>query len=193
MTDQWINSAGSLDHKGKLTAISSSADQVVAITQILKFVSRMATRSAPQTVVEAGVLDVILRVYIRFPTLGAKTAHDLDHKSALLQSCQSLLGICVAETPSVFEHPVCSLWTECNAQPTHPPAYGDETGESPITRRAAWRRTPGALTRQRLTIILGGSTWNSNSGTYDETEAYCDLVEFTRHVKFERAGGVYIR
>ncbi|KZP30505.1 hypothetical protein FIBSPDRAFT_109782 [Athelia psychrophila] len=167
----------SLERKTRTHTVPASSKQVVAITWALIFAAKMATRSAQQLVIDAGVLDVILRVYIRYPTLGVTTAHDSECKTELFDSCQYLLRILVASTPAVFDHPVCSLWTDCNAQP---PAYGEEPSTNPIGFRAAWRRVPRACAKERLMIIFRGSLWGSDFDSASEIEAYRDLVEFTR-------------
>ncbi|KAF7983691.1 hypothetical protein HWV62_19609 [Athelia sp. TMB] len=173
--------SGSVGSQKKQKSIPASASQVVAITEALKLAAKIAIRSAAQTVMDAGLLNILLRVYIRYPTLGITTTQDSDRKAMLLESCQSLLEVCVSASPSVFDHPVCSLWTDCNAQA---PAYGDEL-INPIIRRAAWRRAPRILARQRLMTILGGLLWTSNVGTSGDVEAYCDLIEFTRSESYD--------
>ncbi|KZP30502.1 hypothetical protein FIBSPDRAFT_945867 [Athelia psychrophila] len=172
----------SLERKTRTHTVPASSKQVVAITWALIFAAKMATRSAQQLVIDAGVLDVILRVYIRYPTLGVTTAHDSECKAELFDSCQYLLRILVASTPAVFDHPVCSLWTDCNAQP---PAYGEEPSTNPIGFRAAWRRVPRACAKERLMIIFRGSLWGSDFDSASEIEAYRDLVEFTRAENYD--------
>ncbi|KZP30492.1 hypothetical protein FIBSPDRAFT_1038162 [Athelia psychrophila] len=172
----------SLERKTRTHTVPASTKQVVAITWALIFAAKMATRSTQIIVIDAGVLDVILRVYIRYPTLGVTTAHDSECKAELFDSCQYLLRVLVASTPAVFDHPVCSLWTDCNAQP---PAYGEEPRIDPIRFRAAWRRVPRACAKQRLMIIFRGSLWGSGFDSASGIEAYCDLVEFTRAENYD--------
>ncbi|KAF7964770.1 hypothetical protein HWV62_3136 [Athelia sp. TMB] len=83
--------SGSVGSQKKQKSIPASASQVVAITEALKLAAKIAIRSAAQTVMDAGLLNILLRVYIRYPTLGITTTQDSDRKAMLLESCQSLL------------------------------------------------------------------------------------------------------
>lgn len=136
----------------------------------------MATRSM-EAVIDVGVLDVMLRVYIRYPTLVVQTAYDSDCKRELLESSQYLLGILVAAAPSVCDHPICSLWVDHGAQS---PRYDEASDTNPFSFRSAWRRAPRACAKQQLLIISRGFTLSSGPDIASEVMAYCDLVEFTR-------------
>ena len=154
----------------------ASADQVGAITQALKFVARVATRLTVQIVIDAGVLDVILRVYICFPILDVTTEQGSVCKTALFESCKFLLTMYVAAARHA-EHPVCLLWTACNARP---PVYGGGVRQDSLTRRAAWRQVPGTMARQQLMVAFWGFAWVSDLENMAVVDIYDDLIEFTR-------------
>lgn len=123
------------------------------------------------------MLDILLRIYVFFPSVGAPTAQDATYRAELLESSQSLLAMLLRTTPTVFDHPVCSLWTDCQAQPS---TYYDDARDDPIGRRAAWRRVPRVRVKRRLAMIVRGSLWNSDYDINGDVEAYSDLIEFTR-------------
>lgn len=161
--------------------MSASVKQVAAAGQVLNFMGQVAAPSAYQVVLDAGVLDMILRVYVIFPMLAVPTAADSDRKAELFETCQAMLARLSQATPTVFNHPVCILWTDCHAQPhAQPPVYSKDTQESPIVSRAAWRRASRVCAHRRVMVIFKGSPWNSNFDTTGDIEAYADLVEFTR-------------
>lgn len=159
--------------------MSASVKQVATVGKVLNFLRQVAAPPAHQVVLDAGVLDMILRIYVIFPTLVVPTAADSERKAELFEACQAMLAMLSRASPAVFNHPVCTLWNDCHAI-VQPPTYS--VRESPITRRAAWRRAPRACASRRVIVIFQGSVWNSDFDTTGDIEAYADLVEFTRYI-----------
>ena len=85
-------------------SILASVDEIFAITQALKFVARMAARLTVQIIMDAGVLDVVLRIYIR--VLLWRRTHCA--KRRFLSRAKSLAMYVAAAPPA--EHSMCILW-----------------------------------------------------------------------------------
>jgi len=174
---QWLDDRyDSLQEKGKSTALSSSSKAVVALTPVLKFITQIATQSdlACLTVLEAGILDILLRIYVIFPALSSSLPEDLGRKSALMDACQlTVVVLCrLLEKPqTVYNHPVCILWTDRDSK----------RPDNPLQNRCgAWRRVPRSCALRRLVVIYAGSLWESNSDIIGGLEACMDIIEFTK-------------
>jgi hypothetical protein len=139
--------------------------------------------STCRTILEAGVLNMLLRIYVAFPMFSHSTPDDVEHKLALLDACRSTLVV-LSMSPQnqemIFSHPVCGLWTDCRPRILgYPVDY--ESPESHFKNRcAAWRRADKSCVKRRLVVIYRGSLWKSNMDTIADMEACVDIVEFTR-------------
>jgi hypothetical protein len=174
---QWLdNRYDSLQEKGKSTTLSSSSKAVVGLIPVLKFVTQVATQSdlACLTVLEAGILDTLLRIYVIFPALSSKLPEDFGRKSTLMDACQlTVVVLCrLLEKPQmVYNHPVCILWTDRDSK----------RPDNPLQNRCgAWRRVPRSCALRRLVVIYTGSLWKSNSDIIGGLEACMDIIEFTK-------------
>jgi hypothetical protein len=156
--------------------LSSSCKEVGVLTPVLKFMAQIATQSdlACLTVLEAGILDMLLRIYIIFPALSGSLPEDVGRKLALMDACQlTVVVLCrsLDQPTVVYNHPVCILWTDRNSKrPDHPLQ----------NRCGAWRRAPRHCAMRRLVMIYIGSLWQSNIDVVGDIEACIDIVEFTK-------------
>lgn len=156
--------------------LSSSSKKVALLAPVLKFMAQIATQNdlTCQTVLEAGILDIILRIYVIFPTLSDSLPEDVGRKLALMDACQLVVVILCRslEKPAiVYNHPVCILWTDRNSK----------RPDSPLQNRCgAWRLAPGSCALRRLVVIFTDSLWASNIDIVTGLEACMDIVEFTR-------------
>lgn len=133
-----------------------------------------------ETVLEAGVLDLLLRVYIIFPTLSDAEADDASQKMALLDACRSVMEVLSLspQIEAISNHPVCILWTSCCTQP---PGYTTEPADNTLLDRGtAWSRADKSCAKRRMTLIYKGSLWNSDIHDMGDMETCMDIVEFTK-------------
>lgn len=148
----------------------------MALAPMLKFIAQIASQSdlACQTVLEAGILDILLRIYVIFPALSSSLPEDVGCKSTLMDACQlTVTVLCrLLEKPQmVYNHPVCMLWTDRDS----------ERPDNPLQNRCgAWRRAPRSCTFRRLVVIHTGSLWRPNNDIVGGLEACMDIVEFTK-------------
>ena len=132
-----------------------SSKEVLMLTPMLNFISRFATQndSACRTVLDVGILNMLLRIYIIFPVLSGTTREDADRKLALRDTCRLVLDI-LGQSPdrdTTFNHPICILWTDCNSQP---PGYTDNAPADPVHDRCStWRRVEMPCVKRRALVI----------------------------------------
>jgi hypothetical protein len=164
----------SVHRKDKGDRLSSSSSEVVVLTPVLKFVTHIATQNdlASQTVLEAGILDMLLRIYVIFPALSGSLPEDVGRKLALMDACRSIVIVLgMSSETLVFNHPVCILWTDRNS----------EHLDNPFKERCdAWRRTSRPCALRRLVVIYINSLWKSVNDIISGREACIDIVGFTK-------------
>jgi len=139
--------------------------------------------SACRTVLDAGILDMLLRIYDIFPAFSKSALDEPDYWSPLLDACRSTI-IALSQSQEnnreILSHPVCKIWTNCDP---HPPPY---TLEPPtahdllLTRCIAWRAANSLCIKRRLCILLTGNFWKHNVHEIEDIETCTDVVELTR-------------
>ena len=157
-----------------------SSQEVQHLVPVLNFFAQFAMQSDStcQTVLDAGVLTTILRIYVVFPIFSGSTREDFDRKVALRDACRLTLRILGQSRhhEAVFNHPVCIFWADCNYQP---PAYTIDAPIDPVQDRwVAWRRTEKSCVKRRVIAIYRHSLWSAGSNM--NVEACIDLVGFCR-------------
>jgi hypothetical protein len=150
----------------------SSSEEMLVLPSVLSFIASIATQSdrACETVLEAGILDMLLHIYIVFTTLSDTAPQDAYLKDALRGACRLILGILGQSPPrqgTVFNHPVCILWTDCHS---HPSGYAVETNIQ--DRCAAWRRADRSNVMRRVLAIYRSKN--------DAMDLCADIVELTK-------------
>jgi hypothetical protein len=157
--------------------VSSSSKEMLVLPPVLGFIAWIATEVdwGCKTVLETGILDMLLHVYIVFATLSDTAIQDADLKEALRGACRLILvilGQSLEHQIMVFNHPVCVLWTGCYSPPLE---YG---GKDYIQDRcASWRRVDRSYVMRRALAIYRGTLRKSEK---DVTDCCTDIVEFTR-------------
>ena len=172
----------SLLRKERAIMLSPSSKEVQVLAPVLDFIARIATQSdsACQTILDVGVLDMILRIYIIFPTLSASTQEDADRRLALRDACRLTLGVLgqSQHQEAVSNHPACILWADCHSQP---PNYTVDTPVDPVQNRcAAWRRVEKSAIERRAVVIYRYFLRKADASTDMDVDAYIDIVEFTK-------------
>lgn len=165
--------------------MSTSCKEAQTLVSVLFLIDQLATESDTmcKTILKAGILDVILRVYVIFPAFSRAVIDGAEHWSALKNACGSILLTLFSSEPNhkeVLEHPVCALWTGCNPLP---PTYTElplAPDEIPLERCTSWRRAPPLCVKRRLIMIYVDNLWKSNVNLTEDMEACADIVEFTR-------------
>ena len=167
------------------TILVTSTKEAQALVHVLQFIPRIATQSdlACRTVLEAGILDMLLRVYVLFPSFSRSSIDAPEHWPPLLQACRStLLALSQSEInhDAVLEHSVCALWADCHP---HPPPYSVEPPsikDSIPARQAGWRRANRRCVKRRIMAVIIDSQWRSNVYEIEDIEVCTDIVEFTQ-------------
>jgi hypothetical protein len=167
------------------TVLVTTTKEAKALVLVLHFITGISTQgdSACRTALDAGILDMLLRIYVLFPSFSRSPIDVPEHWSLLLQACRStLLALSQSETnhDSVLQHPVCAVWTDCHP---HPPPYSAEPPapqDSIPARCAGWRRAESKYIKRRMMTIIIDSQWRSNIYEIEDIEACADIVEFTR-------------
>jgi len=138
---------------------------------------------ARRTVLDAVILDMLLRIYDIFPAF-SKSALDVPEPwSPLLVACRStVLALSHSQENhnEILSHPVCIIWTNCDP---HPPAYSLEPPTADdllVARCAAWRTASGLCIKRRMYMLLTGNLWKSSVDEIENVEACTDIAEFTR-------------
>jgi hypothetical protein len=167
------------------TALSTTTKEAKTLVPLLRFIASIATQSdsACRTVLKAGVLDMLLRIYDIFPAFSKSALDAPEHWSPLLEACRStVLALSPSQrnNDSILSHPLCTIWTDCNP---HPPAYTTEPrtpDDALLGRSTAWRAATSLCVKRRMITILTGDHWKSNAYEIEDIEACVDIVEFTR-------------
>jgi hypothetical protein len=182
---EFIDRYDDLCRRAKRAVLSTSCKEAQTLVSVLLLVGQIMMEGDPmcKTALKAGVLDVLLRVYIFFPAFSRAAIDGAEHWLALKNACASLLFTLFSSEPNqkeVLEHPVCALWTGCNPLP---PAYTSlplAHDDIPPERHAAWRRGPRLYVKRRLIMIYVDNLWKSNANPTEDMEACADIVEFSR-------------
>jgi hypothetical protein len=162
--------------------LSPCSNEVLGLAPVLNFISQVSTQSdsACQTVLDVGILNMLLRIYVVFPTLSDSTREDADRKLELRDACWLIFDVLGQSQyrEVVHNHPVCILWTDCHSQP---PGYTVDAPTDPVQDRcAAWRRVEKSCVKRRAVAIYKYSLWKAEAGTNVGMQACIDIVEFTR-------------
>lgn len=172
-----------LYHKERKATLSPSVKEILVLLCVLDFIGQIATQSAStnSTVLAAGVLDLLLRVYVVFPTLSEVEADDANQKFVLLDACRSIMNA-LFPSPQIDaiipDHPVFILWTSCYAQS---PGYsGEVMGGTSLDRGFAWSQANKFVSKRRMSSIYKGSLWKSDIHDMGDMETCIDIVEFTQ-------------
>ncbi|KIM83814.1 hypothetical protein PILCRDRAFT_6705 [Piloderma croceum F 1598] len=123
---------------------------------------------------------MLLHIYIVFTTLPDTAPQDAYLKEALRGACRLILVILGQSLPhqrTIFNHPVCILWTGCYLQPP-----GHAVQANLQDRRAAWRRAGRLNVTRRVLAIYNRTLWKS---TNDAIDVCADIVELTNAQFFD--------
>ena len=166
-----------------LTPSSQEARLLVATLEFVLCVISYGDEERSITL-EAGILDILLRIYVVFPSFSQSAIDGPEPWRALLTVCRSLL-LHLSQSPQhrdeVIYHPVCILWTDCCPVP---PSYSQKPrsiGSGLVERCVAWRRADRTCVKRRVTSIYIGCLWRKNVYEIEDLEACGDLVEFVRY------------
>jgi hypothetical protein len=138
---------------------------------------------ACSTVLDAGILDMVLRIYDIFPAFSKSALDAPEHWSPLLNACRStVLALSQSQNnqSEIFAHPLCAIWANCDPRP---PAYTLEpptTYDLIVVRCVAWRTASSLCIKRRMYVLLTADLWKSNVDEIEYIEACNDVVEFTR-------------
>jgi hypothetical protein len=171
--------------KSRNTALSTMTKEAKTLVPVLCFMTHIATQSDStcRTVLRAGVLDILLRIYGIFPAFSKSALDAPEHWSLLLEACRSTVLALTQSQPNydeILSHPVCTIWVDCYP---HPPAYTVEP-HTPygllVARRNAWRTATSLCVKRRMIAVLTGDLWKSNVYEFEDIEACADILECTR-------------
>jgi hypothetical protein len=159
--------------------MSPSRKEVLVLAPVLNFITRFAMQSdtACRTATDVGSLNILLHIYIVFPTLSNSTQEDFDRKLALRDACRSILGVlCLSQHQGVvLKHPICILWSDLHSQL---PGYSTDASTDPVqVRSTAWRGVEKSCVDRRALAIYRYSLWKPPESSL---EVCIDIVEFTR-------------
>ena len=165
--------------------LSTSSKEAQALVSVLNLVVEIATESDStcRTVLKAGILDVILRIYVIFSAFSHSVIDGAEPWVALLSACACIILTLSQSSPNrgeVVSHPVYSLWSECYPIPPAYTAVPGPSHETPLSRPDAWRRAARSCVKRRIVMILLGCLWKSNSRPIEDAEACVDILEFVR-------------
>jgi hypothetical protein len=159
--------------------VPSSSDEVLILVPMLNFISEIAGQSdsACHTVLQADILDMLLRIYVVFPAFSDTTQQDGDLKEALHDACL-LTFIILGQSPqhqrTVLNHSVSILWTEHHSQP-----FGHTVDVYADDRCTAWRQVPDSYVMRREIVIYKSSLWKQ-CNHIEDMEVCADIAEFTK-------------
>ena len=165
--------------------LTTTTKEAKALVHVLRFIVGIVTQSdsACRTALKAGILDMLLRVYVIFPSFSHSSVDAPEHWSTLLKACRSIfiaLSQSQENNDTILRHPVYALWRDCDP---HPPAYSLEP-QSPrdtlLARCAAWREAVKACIKRRIVMIFIDGLWKSNVFEIENIEACADIVEFAQ-------------
>ena len=88
-------------YQNRTAAKMSSSEEMLVLPSVLSLIASIATQSdmACETILEAGILDMILYIYIVFTALSGTAPQDAHLKEALRGACRLILGI-LSQSPS---------------------------------------------------------------------------------------------
>jgi hypothetical protein len=167
------------------TALSTTTTEARTLVRILQFMNHIATQSdmARRTVLKAGTLDVLLRIYAIFPAFSKSALDAPEHWSPLLEACRTtVLTLLQSQENSdeVLSHPVCTICMDCYPRL---PAYTvkpQSLSDLLLARRDRWRTADSLCAKRRMIMILTGNLWKSNTREFEDIAACADIVEFSR-------------
>jgi hypothetical protein len=158
--------------------LSNSTKEAFRLVPLIDFIGELARHNqfARHTTVEGGCLNMLLRIYVVFPTLHTSDPERSLNNSAILTACKSTLDVLSASTlhaDIVSNHPV---WLRGNQLTNSSPKTPLESLED---RCIAWRSVETILVKGRLMTIWSTSTW---SGANEDAgfQACIDIIEFSR-------------
>lgn len=166
--------------------LTPSSQEARSLVTTLEFILCVITYSNRERLIalEAGILDILLRIYVVFPSFSQSAIDGPEPWLALLTSCRSLL-LHLSRSPQrrdeVIYHPVSILWTDCCPVP---PPYSRglrDIGGGLTERCLAWRRADRRCVKRRVTSIYIGCLWRKNVHEIEDLEACGDLVELVRY------------
>jgi hypothetical protein len=139
--------------------------------------------AARQAALDGGFLNMLLRIYVVFPTFYWSNAEEHARHSLLLDACESALAVLstgAVRADIISNHPVHDLWLRDEQLV---PGHADVTRireESLEDRCCAWRRTEAHFIRTRLKTIWSMSPWYEGNNENAEFQGCIDVVEFSR-------------
>lgn len=169
------------DVKGKNSKLATT--DTLILVPVLDWISQITRNNAMllQAVLNAGVFDILLRIYIILPALSDSTSDDTNHQLALVGICRFILDAIpqMCQNAGIgYQHPVFTLWTDCQPQP---PGYTRRARDGPSSDRAiAWRQAQPSCVKRRLLVIYRRSLWKSQLNSVVDMEACYDILEFVR-------------
>jgi hypothetical protein len=161
--------------------LSNSNKEVLKLVPVIDFIADIVRRNhvACQAVLEGGFFDMLLRIYVAFPTFYKYNAEEKSCQSAMFTACQSAfkaLSVNALYAEIVRSHPVYDLWLRVDQLSSQDVSTTSE--ESLPDRCAAWRKTEAHLVKRRLMIIWSASTLSADNDA--EFLVCADVVEFSR-------------
>ena len=171
-----LNDRNKSTYRKEGAVMISSSKEMQLLPPMLSFIAWIATQIdwAGQAVLDAGILDMLLHIYIVFTTLSDTAPQDVDLKEALRGACRLILvilGQSHQHQKIVFDHPVCILWTGLYSPP---PDYAVKAHVQ--DRCSTWRRVDRLYIMRRAIAIYRCTLWRSK---YNANDVCTDIVEFT--------------
>lgn len=169
------------DSKGKGAKLTMS--NTLILIPVLSWIVQVAQHGEVpiQVVIKAGILDILLRIYIILPALSNTSQEEANHQLALVDVCRFTLDTIsqMCQRAGIpYHHPVYTLWSDCQPQP---PGYTRRARDGPTSdRAAAWRLANPSCVRRRLLVIYRGGLWRSHVNSTADMEACYDILEFAR-------------
>lgn len=159
---------------------------------MLHFTLRVATENdeSCQIALEAGILDMLLRIYVIFPSFSQAAIDKPEPWVPLRDICRKIL-LSLSQFRNhhntVLSHPVSILWNECRPLPPPYSLQKPPLGDDLRNRAVAWRKAPRSCVKRRITTIYIGCLWRSNVYPIEDMEACSDIVELVRLAPFYSA------
>lgn len=163
--------------------LSNLTKEALQLVPLIDFIGGLARHNqvAGQAAVEGGFLDMLLRIYVVFPTFYTPDAESRARQSAMLTACKSALEVFSAGTlhaDILWNHPVCDLWLR--GDQLIPNCAPKTPLESLEDRCFTWRRAGALMVKRRLMMIWSTSAWSGGNREDAEFQACIDMVEFSR-------------
>lgn len=149
----------------------------------MDFIADLAERNvlARQAALDGGFLDMMLCIYVNFPTFYLSEEEKITHRSALLEACKCAFSVLSGESlflESVLSHPVHSFWLGDNLSVINGVSKTPE--QSLEDRCLAWRRIDPWLVKRRLMALWSTSVTADSFGEEEIYQSCTDMVEFSR-------------